>query len=78
MNAWWMHRDDFTDRVRMEVIPELEAQVRRTKKKYRDSTVFTRDYIAGVCDGMHYTIIHLNAILDAFDAVDRALDEEDE
>lgn len=66
---------EFTDRIRMVIIPELEERIRRTAQEIRKSCVFTPDYKAGVRDNIWYGIDALKAMLDDFDAMNKALDE---
>ena len=78
MNAWWMHRDDFTDRIRMEVIPELIARI-CLAKRYIDMGLRmpgTPNYRNRFKDGKRYVLDTLNAVLDDMDAAEKALAEE--
>lgn len=67
---------EFTDRIRMEIVPELEARLNQTIKAIRKNDVFTRDYKAGVKDNVLCAVDLLNNILDDFDDAERALDDE--
>jgi hypothetical protein len=65
---------EFTDRIRMEIIPELEARLTLTKKVICKNNVFTRDYKAGVKDNLLCGVEILNSILDDFDEAEAACD----
>lgn len=65
--------NDFTDRIRMEIVPELEARLLQTQKAICKNGVFTRDYKAGVKDNLFCGVTALNEILDDFDEAEQAL-----
>ena len=64
--------NEFTDRIRMEIVPELEARLTQTLKAIRKNDAFTRDYKAGVKDNLLCGVTLLNAILDDFDEAEKA------
>ena len=66
--------NEFTDRIRMEIIPELEKRLISMQKAICKNDVFTRDYKAGVKDNLLCTVTLLNEILDDFDEAEAALD----
>lgn len=68
--------NEFTDRIRMEVVPELESRLVLMQKAICKSSVFTRDYKAGVKDTLRSSIDLLNGILNDFDEEERACDGE--
>jgi hypothetical protein len=65
---------EFTDRIRMEIVPELEARLTLTQKAICKNNVFTRDYKAGVKDNLLCGVEILNSILDDFDKAESACD----
>ena len=66
--------NEFTDRIRMEIVPELEARLLRTIKAICKNSTFTRDYKAGVKDNLLCGARFLNEILDDFDEAEQALE----
>lgn len=66
--------NEFTDRIRMEIVPELEARLNQTLKAIRKSDAFTRDYKAGAKDNLLCGVEVLKSILDDFDEAEAACD----
>lgn len=66
--------NEFTDRIRMEIVPELETRLIQTQKAICKNDTFTRDYKAGVKDNLLCGVTFLNAILDDFDEAEKACD----
>ena len=71
---------EFTDRVRMEVIPEIEARGERGMALFDAFLRPTRsdEYRDGFVDGQRTMAEILEVLLDDMDAVDMALDGEGE
>jgi len=67
--------NEFTDRIRMEIVPELEARLILMEKAIRKNDAFTRDYKAGVKDNLLCGVTLLNSILDDFDEAERELED---
>ena len=67
--------NEFTDRIRMEIVPELEVRLKQTMKAIRRNDAFTRAYKAGVKDNLLCGVTVLNAILDDFDAAEKSLED---
>lgn len=70
--------DELTDRVRMEIVPELEEKLKLTLKTIYINEAFTKEYKKGVRYGLLHCVMLLNEILDNIDEIEKSLDEMEE